>query len=80
VQSGEVPKGTRHVTVITSAGSGLGAVKKVSEWLDTLTRGPLKQEWYELVPAASPKKMSDEAKEKLAAHSAAKRAERLIRE
>lgn len=81
VRTGDLPKGTRYATVIISNGNGLGAVKKASEWIETLERGPLKQEWYEVVPAASPKgAMSDEAKEKLAEINRRKKEERQIRD
>jgi hypothetical protein len=67
-RTGELPKNTRYATVVNSSqpnGGGLHTVKRVNQWLEILSEGPLKHEWYKVVPADNPKPMSDEAKEKL---------------
>jgi len=64
-RSGELPKGTRFALVEISAGEELHVVKRAKDWLEILSRGPLKQAWYKVVPADNPKPMSEDAKEKL---------------
>lgn len=76
-RTGELPKGTRNATVISSKPSDApSAVKSVKYWEELLARGPLAQAWYKIVPAESKRPMSAEAKAKLAALSAQKKADR----
>ena len=80
VRSGELPPGTRWAVVRSSAGAGLGVSKRVNEWLRILEAGPLKQDWYELIPDEAPHRMTKEAKEKLALLNQQRKDEQKVRE
>lgn len=71
--TGELPKGTRFCTVVSSAQHTPGTVQRVKKWLEILDSGPLKQDWYKVVPAENPHPMSDKAKEKLRALNESKK-------
>ena len=79
-KEGALPKGTRFASVVYSVDTGVpSTIKRVHEWEAILDRGPLKQEWYKIIPAAAPRRMTDEAKEKLADINRAKKEERNVR-
>jgi hypothetical protein len=72
-RSGELPKGTRFATLTYPGCTGRVIVKRVKEWEDVLARGPLTKEWYKMIAAEAPHKMSDETKAKLREFNARKK-------
>lgn len=65
IQSGELPAGTRYVSVYIN-GTKCVSIKKTAEWLDVfkvgMALGQLKAQYYEVSPEAAPAKMSEETK------------------
>jgi hypothetical protein len=79
-KTGELPKGARLATVVSSVDTGVpSTIKCVKDWELILDCGPLKQEWYKIIPADAPHRMTDEAKEKLTEINRRRKAERKVR-
>jgi hypothetical protein len=76
-RTGELPKGTRYVTVTSSVSTVPSISKRLHEWEAVLTRGPLKAAWYRMLAVDAPQTMTEEAKHKLADLSKKKKAAKL---
>jgi hypothetical protein len=83
-KSGELPQGTKWVTIEIAGRKTAHLVKRVgvtTDFIETeIKRGFARADWYALVPATASNAMSDEAKEKLRTINAQKKADKEARE